>query len=94
MSTNEETLLRDVRQRVTRIESRLVSMGEQLGAVMHSSNKAMVLSESGTEVDIVGLDTSFSDVLHFLEKEGIQGTAVRVFHKERHVATINPTGGG
>lgn len=93
MNTNEYETLREVRQRVTRIESRLVNLGEQLGAVMHSSNKAMAVSYAAdndftADVELVGLDTSFSDVLHFVEKEEVADGIVRIRHKGKLIGII------
>lgn len=91
MKTDHE-LLQEVADRVTRTESRIVQLGDHVGANLRQKQRiAIRVGASGfTEVEIDALDVSISRVMTELKSHGVRASAVSVRHEGRIVATLYP----
>lgn len=87
----DDTILREVRQRVTRIESRLCRIADHLGAHVGTPSKELCLStRDGTlAVTTPAMDVTLSELLQFLTSQGVAGKVVFVRFAGRTVATIH-----
>jgi len=83
----------EMRQRVTRIESRLCRLAKGLNVqTADPVNLLQVMHETDTLVFISMpvIDTSFSDVIRFLTKEGIEGKVANMYFRNKMVARVYP----
>ena len=90
-SSELESIVRDIRQRVTRIESRICRIGDEMGISLGEPKKGLyVLNESEDEVKVSTLvmDISLSEVLHFLNSHGIENKDALVLYNGIEVARI------
>ena len=93
MTLNEYEL--EMRQRVTRIESRICRIADHLGAQTGDPGKTLVVRvETDSRVDVVTtvMDVSLSDVIRFLTREGIEGKVVNLYFEGKLVARVYPAG--
>ena len=93
MLTEHET---EMRQRVTRIESRICRIADALSIQTGDPNKTMWRINEPTPVKGVAcigtavLDTSVSDVIRYLTKEGIEDKVACLYFEGQLVARIYP----
>lgn len=82
----------EILDRIVRIESRMVQLGDHVGANLRSKQKIdVVLSQTGTVVVIDSLDVSASRIYTELAAKRVRtGEPVPVFHKNRLVMTLYP----
>lgn len=88
-----EATLNEVRQRVTRIESRLCRMADALGISVGSPDKQMEVTQEVDDyvrMNIGQMDVTLSEIKMFLVKQGIQGKIALVSYANRAVATVYP----
>lgn len=82
----------EVLDRVIRIESRVVQLGDHVGANLRTKQRIEIVWEGNyPTVDIDSLDVSLSRIYAQLAqaKRPITG-AVNVFHNNKHVMTVYP----
>lgn len=86
MSMTSEQTLREILDRVTRLESRLVQLGDYVGANLRSKQKIEIVDD---HVEIDALDVSVSRILAEIRQRrpGMRG-AVSVFHQSRRVMSL------
>ncbi|MEM5387915.1 hypothetical protein VSR68_30650 [Paraburkholderia phymatum] len=83
-------LLREVNQRNTRTESRMVQLGDYVGANLRTRMRIdMKRAAAGVCVEIDALDVSISRIVGKLRDEGIN-EAMDVYLNNRRVATVYP----
>lgn len=95
MATDNELLL-EVRQRLTRIESRICRLGNAAGVDTGTADKGLrILRQTEDTVSIAtqAFDVGLSTIAHFLTKEGIEGKVALVYFEHRLVARFYPEGG-
>lgn len=88
-----DATLNEIRQRATRIESRICRMADALGISVGAPDKALTITketEDFVRVDTEQLDLTISEVKLFLGKQGKQGKIALVSYAGRTVATIYP----
>ena len=94
MSTmiNEELrALNEVRQRVTRIESRICRIADFLGARVGNPSvelKITGLGANGVNIDAPVMDVTLSEIVQFLTHNGIADKVAYVHHNGHLVATV------
>jgi len=90
--TNEELrAIHEVRQRVTRIESRICRIADFLGArVGNPGNELKItgVGEKGVNIDTPVMDVTLSEIVQFLTHNGIADKVAYVHHNGRLVATV------
>lgn len=85
--------LKEVLQRVTRIESRLCRLGDLLGSDLRSSDKGlrvMSYSDATVSISMPALDVGLSQIARFLTKEGIEGKVALLYYQGKLVARTYP----
>lgn len=88
-----DELLRELRQRVTRIESRIVRIGEHVGAPISNPLADMLIdcAEDGTLLMYPrAMDVSLSGLRAELRKKGMEDKIAEVWFGGHRVATIHP----
>jgi hypothetical protein len=71
--SDEMELLREVNQRATRIESRMVQLGDYVGANLRTKMRVHVeRDDTGVWVEIDALDVSLSRIVTSLREQGIR----------------------
>ena len=91
MSHEETRALNEVRQRVTRIESRICRIADFLGAHVGTPAKEMEIRvelENSVEIDIPVMDITFSEIIQFLAKQGKQRKVAYIYFNGMRVATM------
>lgn len=86
-----DATLNEIRQRLTRVESRICRMAEAQGIKVGDPTKDLsVVRELGDAIVVSTpvLDVTISEVIHFLHKEGKAGKIAYVQFGGIHVATI------
>lgn len=88
---NDHDTLQEVLQRTTRIESRIVQLGDHVGANLRSKQRIEVkYSTNGmARVEIDAMDVSLSRIAAELKNHGFDAPA-SVWHDGRLVATLYP----
>lgn len=84
--------LNEIRQRLTRVESRICRIADYLGAPVGDPKKALEITyETDAYVDVTTpvLDLTISEVIHFLHSVGKEGKVAYVHFKGQCVATVN-----
>ena len=84
--------LNEIRQRLTRVESRICRIAEFLGAPVGDPKKALEITyETDAYVDVTTpvLDLTISEVIHFLHSAGKEGKVAHMYFKGQCVATMN-----
>ena len=95
MLTEHET---EMRQRITRIESRICRIADSLNIPTGDPSKTMwKINEPNPVAGVVCigttvLDASISDVIRYLTKEGIADKVVCLYFESQLVARIYPGG--
>ena len=88
---SNEDALREVRQRVTRIESRICRIADFLGArVGNPSNELKItgVGVNGVNIETPVLDVTLSEIVQFLTANGIADKVARVHFNGRLIATV------
>lgn len=86
----------EMRQRVTRIESRLCRIADGLNiptADPAKSLKVMHVDPDSADLTTEVVDIGLSSIIRFLTKEGIQVRVARVYFENKLVAQVYPNGG-
>lgn len=89
----EMALLREVNQRTTRLESRVVQLGDFVGANLRTKMRIEVFRprDAGRPyIEIDALDVSLSRIYNVLRDMGIEGQDLDVFFNGKRVATVHP----
>ena len=90
-----DQLLEELRQRAIRTESRVVQLGDHMGANLRSAPKLAVYPADAHNafpwVEIDSLDVSISRILAAVKAAELKPRAITVFHGERAVCTLNLT---
>lgn len=69
----EQEKLNEINQRVTRLESRLVQLGDHVGANLRTRMRIELhKDEHGAWVDVDALDVSMSRILNELQRLGVE----------------------
>ncbi|WP_434717192.1 hypothetical protein P5X00_40065 (plasmid) [Paraburkholderia sp. A2RO-4L] len=93
LESAEMKLLRELNQRTTRLESRMVQLGDHVGANLRLKMRIEVCrpGDAGCApyVEIDALDVSISRVTTVLQDMGID-EAIDVYLKNKRVATVYP----
>lgn len=87
-----DATLNEIRQRLTRVESRICRMAEAQGIKVGDPTKDLTIIRELDDAIVVGtpvLDVTISEVIHFLHKEGKAGKIAYVQLGGMHVATID-----
>lgn len=96
MTTSIEELdliVREVRQRVTRIESRICRIADHLQVNLRPPKDGFCIrSETAEEIElsVPMMDISLSELLNYLHKEELDQKAVHVYFGGSQVATLYP----
>lgn len=86
---NTERTLEEIRDRVTRTESRLVQLGDYVGANLRSKQRIEIVhGDDGSHVEIDSLDVSMSRVLTELRNARYCGHDIEVRCKHRLVCKL------
>lgn len=89
-----DATLNEIRQRLTRVESRICRMADFIGAKVGDPSKDLQIvpqpDDSFVVVTTPVLDVTISEVLHFLHKEGITGKVAYINFGGTDVAAIIP----
>lgn len=89
----DEHILKEIQQRVTRIESRICRLGDALDVPLRSTSKGLKLISAGptaATVEAPALDVALSEIVRFLTELGIQGKVVSIKYQGAVIATIYP----
>ncbi|MEM5330860.1 hypothetical protein VSR34_30290 [Paraburkholderia sp. JHI2823] len=91
LESAEMKLLREVNQRTTRMESRMVQLGDFVGANLRSKLRIDVRrpKDGDAYVEIDALDVSVSRIITVLQDMHID-KAIDVYLKNKRVATVYP----
>lgn len=84
--------LNEIRQRLTRVESRICRIADYLGAPVGDPKKTLEITyETDAYVDVTTpvLDLTISEVIHFLHSAGKEGRVAYMYFKGQCVATVN-----
>lgn len=92
MSPSMPEQLTEILQRMIRLESRMVQLGDHVGANLRTKQKIDIehTPPDSNLVRIDKLDVSLSRILSELREQGITQSTVRVYHGDRCVAEIYP----
>lgn len=88
-----DTIITEVRQRVTRIESRLCRLADALGVSVGTPDKQLRITQETdgyVRIETQQMDVTLSEISFFLTKQGKQGKIALVSYKGRTVATTYP----
>lgn len=80
-----DATLNEIRQRLTRVESRICRIADYIGAKVGDPMKALQVAVGDTEVIVTTpvMDVTLSEVIHFLHKEGITGKVAVMFNGQK-----------
>jgi len=84
--------LNEIRQRLTRVESRICRIADFLGAPVGDPKKALEIQGKDTEYPLVHtpvMDVTLSELIQLLHSAGITGKVVDVQFGGRIIAAIN-----
>ncbi|MGF6508513.1 hypothetical protein [Paraburkholderia sp. 32] len=90
--TDEMKLLREVNQRTTRMESRMVQLGDYVGANLRTRMRVEVCRPRDGErayIEIDALDVSISRIVTVMQEMGVTDD-MDVYLRGKRVATIYP----
>lgn len=94
ISINElQLLVREIRQRVTRMESRICRIADHLKIDVRAQKDGFrIQNETASELQlsVPMLDVALSELLRYLDKEELGQKAVHVYLGGRQVATLYP----
>lgn len=86
-----EQIAKETLERVTRMESRMVQLGDHVGANLRSKQKIDVeWIEGGARVTIDSLDVSVSRILTELRQADVHQFEVPVYHRGRVAFSLYP----
>jgi hypothetical protein len=92
MSDKDNPLLHEINQRVTRTESRIVQLGDFVGANLRAKQKIEVLQDKATGewyVQIDALDVSLSRIASALRDAGHNTGVIIIQYKDLFVGDID-----
>jgi hypothetical protein len=80
----------EILDRVIRIETRLMKLGDVLGVNLRSKDKITVTHVHGKEydVEISALDVSISAIISACKEQGISGILVNVHYGDDQIADV------
>ena len=83
-----DATLNEIRQRLTRVESRICRIADYIGAKVGDPAKELKFLghvDGGTTwiVSTPVMDVTFSEAIHFLHKEGIAGKVAIMFNGQK-----------
>lgn len=87
MAYTDREVLNEVRQRVVRLETRLVVLAKGMGVDLSDQDYVEVNADDFT-VDLLALDVSMSSVLNKCRRLNLHGKTVRVFYKNEPLAEL------
>jgi hypothetical protein len=85
----------EMRQRVTRIESRICRIADGLNIPTADPSKSLhirYIEDKGVVIDTEVMDVSLSSIIRFLTKEGIEDKVVMIYFEGALVAQVFPKG--
>lgn len=86
-----EQRVNEILERTVRLESRIVQLGDHVGANLRSKQKIDVeWIEGGARVTIDSLDVSVSRILTELRQANVHQFEVPVYHRDRVVFSLYP----
>jgi hypothetical protein len=91
----DTTLLIEIRERMVRTESRIVQLGDHVGANLRTKQRIDIeVSDTGEDanVNIDSLDVSLSRIYTEMKDAGHAGLDADVYLDGVHVATLYPKG--
>lgn len=91
VGSESENILRELRQRITRIESRVCRIGDHLGISVQLDKKKPVIVGSTNEiieVEIPAMDLSLGNIIAFLRHEQLRDREAVVIFKGEEIAYI------
>lgn len=69
---NEQGTLKEINQRVTRVESRIVHLGDRLGVNLRSRQINVICDDRGPRVEVDAPDISISTIINKLRDSGVK----------------------
>ena len=95
MSNTVETILKQILQRVTRTETRLMKLSEAQGVEVKGDNTPpkLVFDTFTFTVNTHGLDVTIADVIRCAVEGGVHDDWVDVFYLDRRVGEVFIEGG-
>jgi hypothetical protein len=83
--------VKEIRDRVVRLESRMVQLGDHVGANLRVRQKIDIhhQEDGGIWVEIDSLDVSLSRIYTELQQKGIATAGITICHHGRDVATLH-----
>jgi len=92
---NDASDIKQILQRVTRIETRLVKLGEAQGIDVMQEGHApkMMYDPVSYSVLVTGLDVTLSDVLRCAEAGGVRYDWVEIVHSGKRMGEVYVEGG-
>jgi hypothetical protein len=89
----DTTLLMDIRDRMVRVESRLVQLGDYVGANLRTRQKIDITKPDASGVlttPVDSLDVSIARIYAEIGSAGYGGRETDVYVEGEHVATLYP----
>lgn len=74
-------------QRVTRVETRLMSLASKMGFDLKDHEDIQVFTQLG-EVHITTLDVAYTSVINAARRAGLHGRKISVFHEHELIAEM------
>lgn len=90
-SDDLEDVVREIRQRVTRIESRICRIGDGLEISLRNPKKGLKVlsvSEDAVALSTECLDIALSELISFSERNGFADREVDIFHGDVLISTL------
>lgn len=90
-----DQIAREIRQRVTRIESRICRIGDALDISLRNPKegiRVISVSEEAIELSIDCFDVALSELISFVERSGFSNLEVDVYNGRNLIATLLPKG--
>lgn len=84
---DDNKVLKEIRQRVIRTETRIMSLGSKLGVDLKDTDNDDIMVDVGNRsVDIVAMDVAITSIVNKCRALGLQNTHVIVYCHDKVVA--------
>lgn len=84
---NDNKVLKEIRQRVIRTETRIMSLGSKLGVDLKDTDNDDIMVDVGNHiVDIIAMDVAITSIVNKCRALGLQNTHVKVYCHDKVVA--------